>query len=464
MYGILIIGGDPQESEAVEERLRQRCQYATRLARSAKDGLAMHLEGGADLVLVVLPLPDGLGRDLLVRLRAQDPRGIVVVCGRDDQIQGAPDALEAGAFDYLSSPSDDPDRLLTVMGVSLGARRSDAQLRFLRRKDANGSSWQTIVGDCPQMRKISATVRQICHRTLRGSGPTILICGETGTGKGLIAKAIHYNSSRRSGAFVDINCAAVPPSLIEVELFGHARGAYTDARTDRPGLLETADGGTLFLDEIGALQLELQAKLLNALEEKITRRIGDNKGKPISIQTIAATHEDLEAMVQGNRFRLDLYHRLNVVRIDLPPLRERGEDRVLLVQTFVAAMCQRYGLPVKRLSAEARRAIEAYPWPGNVRELQNQIERIVMLEESEVIEPWHFTLPGSDVMQIQHGPQGLAISLPERSCPLEQLEREVIRQALDKHQGNVSHTARYLGITRHTLIYRIKKHALEAKV
>ncbi len=458
---ILLIGPEAV-CEPIAARLRER-PYQVRIALSSFEALWFHKEEGADLVIILLPVQDCTAPDLVRRLKAQDPRVIFVICGRDEQTAGAPDALDLGAFDYVSNPLNDLPRLLSIVGVGLGARWSDAQLRFLRAKDATGSDWQTIVSASPQMRRALITVRQICHRTMKGPPPTILVTGETGTGKGLVAKMIHYNSCRRSGAFVDVNCAALPPTLIEAELFGFARGAFTDAKAAKPGLFETADRGTLFLDEVSSLPLELQGKLLTAIEEKTVRRIGTSAGVPVDVQIIAATHTDLDALVAEQSFRIDLFHRLNVLRIDLPPLRERGSDRVQLATTFIRELCQQYGLPAKELSEDARRAIEEYHWPGNVRELRNQIERIVMLEETDTIQARHFTFPraaGASVA-VAHADGGLVVQLPDETCPLEQLEREVIRQALERHGGNVSRTARYLQISRYTLMYRMKKHASE---
>jgi DNA-binding NtrC family response regulator len=457
MRRVLVIGGGA-EGEAVASCIGARGYEPVAAATSAL-GLRLHREEGSDLVLLLLPLPDAGGRACIGRLLRQDPRAIVIVSGRDDEIRGAPEALEHGAFDYLSHAHEAGDQLLAVIGVALGARKSDAQLRFLRRKDASDTRWETIVGECPAMRAVFATVRQICQRTASGVAPTVLIVGETGTGKGLIAKALHYNGSRRSNAFVDINCAAIAPSLIESELFGHTRGAFTDAKTDRAGLIETADGGTLFLDEVGALPLELQGKLLTVLEEKTVRRVGASQGIPVNVQVIAAQNE-LQSRVARGAFRPDLYHRLDVLRIALPPLRERGADCLLLGRTFVRSLCLAYGLPEKRLGESALRAIERHSWPGNVRELRNQIERIVTLEEGDEIRAEHFHLGGARVEIERPEERSLEVRLPEGGCPLALLEREVIRQALAMHGGNVSRTARYLAISRYTLIYRIKKHRL----
>ena len=458
MHNILVIGTDKQALNKIFETFR-RHGYLPKIATSAMEGLKLHREQGADVVLVMLPLKDNSGEEVLVRLKAQNPRGIIVVCGKDEKIDGASRALELGAFEYLQDPLRDVNELLSVVSIALGARRSDAQLRYLRRKDAEGADWQTILGRCPAMRRVFYIVRQICERTMSGDAPMVLLTGETGTGKGLLAKAIHYNSIRRSRAFVEINCAALPPALVEAELFGHTRGAFTDARFSRMGLFETADGGTLFLDEIGALPLELQSKALTAIEEKIIRRLGSSIEMRIEIQVIAATNRDLTEMVESGQLRADLYHRLNVLTVELPPLRERGEDKIGLAEEFVRATCREYGMPEKQFSEAARKTIMEYVWPGNVRELKNLIKRTVLLEDGVIIEPRHFHLKSilSNV-KVSNDDGDITVSLPESGCPLDTVEREIIRQSLDRHQGNVSKTARYLGISRRTLIYRLKKH------
>lgn len=460
MYNILLIGAELPAVTNIGVHLQKR-GYLQRTCSSADEGLRIHREDGADIVLVLLPLKDRSGAHLLTKLKTQDPRAIIVVCGKDEEVKGAPEALELGAFEYLPDPFQDINELLSIIGVGVGARKNDAELRYLRKKDAAMADWRTIVGQSPAMRQVFAVVRQICHRTTHHAAPAILITGETGTGKGLLAKAIHYNSVRRSGAFVEINCAALPHSLIEAELFGHTKGAFTDAGSSRAGLFETAEGGTLFLDEVGAIPPELQTKLLTAIEDKRIRRLGSSDEILVDVQVIAATNRDLLKMVEIETFRDDLYHRLSVLTVVLPPLRDRGEDAVLLAQEFIRLTCREYGLPIKQLSLPACQAIQKYSWPGNVRELRNCIERIILLSEGDIIKDTDFQFsPGQPKVEIAVQGGDISIQLPEHSCPLEALEREVIRQALEKNHGNVSHTARYLDISRRTLIYRLAKYRL----
>jgi two-component system, NtrC family, response regulator AtoC len=274
-----------------------------------------------------------------------------------------------------------------------------------------------------------------------------------------LAKCIHYSGGRRTRPFVEVNCAAIPPTLLESELFGHERGAFTDAHAARAGLFETADRGTLFLDEISSTPAAVQAKLLTALEEKRIRRIGGRQPMQVDVQIIAATHTDLKEAVRLGTFRADLYHRLNVVTVRMPSLRDRGEDRISLAESFVARTCKEYGLPTRTLSADARRYLLEYPWPGNVRELKNQIERIVLLYNDSEIDIDQF-----DVRRSSLPPAipttGFHLSLPDEGVSLDDIEREAIRVALDRCSGNVSQAARFLRVTRQTVIYRMKKYGL----
>jgi two-component system response regulator AtoC len=320
-----------------------------------------------------------------------------------------------------------------------------------------------LLGESESLRRVVAILLQVCRRTSRGAAATILLNGETGSGKGFAAKCIHQNGVRRNHPLVEVNCCALPPTLMEAELFGHERGAFTDAKHARPGLFEAASGGTLFLDEIDAVPLDLQAKLLTAIDEKRVRRIGSRQTVPIDVQIIAATHEDLEASARRGQFRYDLFHRLNVVAVTMPALRDRGDDATLLAESFIRTLCADYGMPPRTLTESAKDWIRRYSWPGNVRELRNRIERIILLENDDELRAEHFgdaAKAGSGAFRIGRDGLGLKIELPPDGVPLEELERAVIRQALDQCGGNVSRTARFLSVSRQTLIYRMKKHEL----
>ncbi len=458
---ILLVAGDRGGAETLASLIAAR-GHTVSLAMSPADLGAALAREGADLVLLTLPVAGAGAAQIAAAVRSHDPRIALVVTGRDQDVASASDAARLGAHEYLDDPLEDPGALAYALGLVVGARRSDAQLGYLRQKDAARVERLAMIGHSPAMRKVLLTIRQICQRTAGGGTPTILITGETGTGKGLLAKSVHYGSRRRGRGFVEVNCAAIPPTLLEAELFGYERGAFTDARIARAGLFETADGGTLFLDEVGSLSLYIQAKLLTAIEDKTLRRLGARQPVRVDVQVIAATHRDLGAMVRLGQFRRDLYHRLHVLTVELPPLRDRGADRLLLAQEFIASMCRDYGIPERRLSDSAMRAIERYAWPGNVRELRNQIERVILLEDDEVIRPehFHFAADAGEVEVARDEGDGLRVRLPDGGVALEQLERAVLRQALERCQGNVSSAARFLSISRQTLMYRMRKHGL----
>ncbi len=435
--------------------------YECHVADSAAAATEVLLSHRPAVLVLVLPFADAGAKELIQGFQQFDPAATLIVTGTDAEICSAADAFDLGADEYLEQVT--PEALLAALGTTLGARQGDAQLRYLREKAAPRLGWGGLVSGSPAMQSVVAMLRQICRRTSNGGAPTMLLNGETGTGKGFFAKCIHYNGARRNRAFVEVNCAALPPALMEAELFGNERGAFTDAKTSRMGLFEAASSGTLFLDEIGAVPLDLQAKLLTAIEEKQVRRIGGRQSTKIDVQIIAATHENIEARAKAGQFRSDLFHRLNVVAVNLPPLRERAGDAVLLAESFVVAICSEYGMPVRRLTDSAREWIRRYSWPGNVRELRNRIERIVLLENDDELRAEHFgpaPVPVSGSVRISIPPAGLRVALPSEGVPLEELERAVIREALVQCEGNVSRAARFLHISRQTLIYRIKKHNL----
>ena len=439
----------------------ERRGFQLTLAPRAAEGLDAFRQSGADLVVLSLPIADAGAAAVLAELRALDPRIVVVATGGDADVAGPSDAVRLGIDELIDDIAGNLPKALSAIGILVGVRKEDEELRYMRRKAGAGAAgWEAFVGQSPAMQRVFATVQQLCRRTSSGQTPTILITGETGTGKGLLARCIHYNSVRRNQPFVEINCAAIPQTLIESELLGYERGAFTDARSSRTGLFETADGGTIFLDEIGSLPLDLQAKLLTVVEEKMVRRLGGRKATRIDVQVVSATHEALATMVARGTFRADLYHRLNVVSVEMPALRHRDHDAVLLAEAFIASFCREYGITARRLTEEARRLVTQYGWPGNVRELKNRIERIILLEDGEWIEARHFEIAPSTSTSLLHDGEW-SFSLPPNGIALDRIEREILRQALERFQWNVSRAARYLSISRQTLIYRMKKHKLQ---
>jgi DNA-binding NtrC family response regulator len=410
-----------------------------------------YLRDRTDLVLLDVATREGM--EALQLLQLEDPAAQVVALSSAPRVEEAVESMRQGALHYLELPLDQPRLRLLLEQVTLD-RRKHAQLRYLRARDARGAELGSLVGGCAGMRQVFDTILRLARRTVSAGAPTILLLGETGTGKGCIARAIHYNGRRRDGPFVEVNCAAIPDTLVEGELFGHEKGAFTDARMPRVGLMETAQGCTLFLDEIGCLPLTAQAKLLTFLEQKTVRRLGSSTDRQLDVQVVAASNRDLAAMAEQGQLRVDLLHRLQVVTISLPPLRERGSDRVELADHFLRQLAAEYGQPRKTLSEATIALIESHPWPGNVRELRNALERVVLLEDDAVVQPEHLQLRKRPVVA---EPLPFGLELPPGGVALEELERQVIEHALRICAGNVSGAARYLHISRQTLRYRIKR-------
>ena len=346
-------------------------------------------------------------------------------------------AVAAGAADYFALP-DDRDALREFAAAALARRRATLARADRARLEAETHAFREMVGESQALR---ATLERGA-RVLRHADATILITGETGTGKELLARALHYGGPRATAPFVELNCAAIPAQLLESELFGHERGAFTDAKTAKPGLFEAADGGTLLLDEINRLALELQAKLLRALEEKTTRRLGATTSRRINVRIIAATNADLPTEVRAGRFREDLFYRLNVVSLHLPALRERGDDVLLLAAAFIRKFSAQYGLPEPALTAEVRRTLLAHAWPGNVREVRNAIERALLLS------PPGGGLEIGELMPAAPLPPSGTLPFPAR---LHEIVRSAARAMLDATGGNRSEAARRLGISRSRL-------------
>jgi DNA-binding NtrC family response regulator len=361
----------------------------------------------------------------------------LLVAGASLSHRVAAQVLAAGASDYFALP-DDRDAMRGALRAALERRRAAHDRATLATLEGQAHAFREIVGTSPALR---ATLERAA-RTLAFADATVLITGETGTGKELLARALHYGGRRATAPFVELNCAALPATLLESELFGHERGAFTDAKTAKPGLFEVAQGGTLFLDEIDSLAVELQSKLLRALDQKEVRRLGATASRVIDVRIIAATNANLTRAVQARQFREDLFYRLNVVTLELPPLRARGDDVLLLAGHFVRRFSTQYGIPEPPLSAETRRALQTHPWPGNIRELRNVVERTLLLSP-----PGEFRLEGLTAMT---APASAASDLPFPTT-LAELQRAAAQAMLELTGGNRSEAARRLGVSRSRL-------------
>ena len=415
-------------------------------AEDGEAGLARLEREDVDLVITDLNMPrlDGLG--VLAEIAAKRPGLPVVVITAYGTVDSAVTAMRHGAIDYLQKPFDSA-RLRFTLERAL--RITDLLAENRRLRDDVEARWDFshILGRSPKMVEALRVAGQVAR-----ADSTVLVEGESGTGKELVARSIHYNSPRKKGPFVAVNCAALPDTLLEAELFGAEPGAYTGAVKRRRGRVELADGGTLFLDEIGDMPVPVQAKILRLIQEKTYTPLGGEKEAPADVRFVLATHRDLRALVSKGQFREDLFYRIAGLPVRLPPLRERGDDVLELADMFLVKTCQSMGRPPLTLTPTARAALKRHPFPGNVRELANVIERAVLLAEEDVIHAGDLGLP--DEAPGAPAPAG-AFLLPQEGLSLEALERDLIRQALERAGGNKSHAARLLGLTRATLRYRL---------
>jgi two-component system NtrC family response regulator len=445
---ILVIDDDESLRRVLEYNLAQE-GYAVLTAGSGEQGLELLKKEGADLVVTDVRMPGMDGLHVLEGVRKVDPNIQVIILTAFGTIEMAVEAMKAGAFHYISKPFNRDELKLTIK-KALQLKELERENVALRQELTERTGLDSIVAESPQMSQVLELVVRVAP-----TETTVLILGESGTGKELIARAIHGRSPRARGPFIAVNCAAIPENLLESELFGHVKGAFTGAIRDRVGKFEAAEGGTVFLDEIGEMRPDLQVKILRVLEERALERVGDNKLIRVDVRVLAATNKDLAKAIQTGEFREDLYYRLNVVPLAIPPLRERRQDIRPLAQLFL----KRLGAsPRLTIAPEAFRALETYEWPGNVRELENALERAMIFHREDVITP--ADLPDAIRAPKAREATGLSVSLPEAGLSLEGVEKELILRALEKHDWNQSRAARYLGITRHTLLYRIEKHSI----
>jgi two-component system response regulator AtoC len=451
MRRILVVD-DEENLRLVLRTLLRRAGYEVETASTGEEALERVESFGPDVVLTDVRMPKMSGLDLLAALKAKASSAVVIVMSAYGSIDLALEAMKAGAYDYVQKPFK-PDEILLVLRKAEERETLRRENQKLREAIRTEHKFDEILAKSAPMMELFRTIGKIAdYKT------TVLIVGESGVGKELVARAIHRRGNRQHGPFVAINCGAIPENLLESELFGHKKGAFTDATADRRGLFEEATGGTLFLDEIGELPLSLQVKLLRVLQEETIRRLGDVKDIKIDVRIIAATHRDLQAEVKAGRFREDLFYRLNVLPIPLPPLRERKEDIPLLIDHFIARNNVRLGTQIRGLDAEARKALIDYGWPGNVRELENTIERAMVLADADLL---HIQdLPervreARDPVAMQLASGELSIKKTSRI-----IEEVLIRRALQKTKGNRTRAAEILEISHRALLYKLKDYKI----
>lgn len=445
---ILIVEDEEKLRRVLELQLRS-AGFEVDLAGSAEEGLK--LAERASLVLTDLRLPGMDGLELISRIRAQNSHTPIVVMTAFGTVETAVEAMKKGAADFLLKPFS-LDHLMTVLNKALEVRALQDENRKLKEELGRRYDFANIVGHSPAMQEIFATIQRVAP-----TRATVLLAGESGTGKDLIARAIHHHSPRRDRPFVKINCSALPENLMESELFGFEKGAFTGAIAAKPGKFEQADTGTVFLDEIGDVPASVQVKLLRVLQEREFERLGSNKTRHIDVRVVAATNQDLRAALEQGTFREDLYYRLNVVPINLPPLRERREDIPFLAEHFVRKLGPAVGSPVETITEEAIQRLQSYHWPGNVRELENVIERSLVLCPGTKLDAADIRL---DIAP-RARPQSGELVLPE-GMTLDEFEQTIIRETLRRAEGNKSLAARMLGLTRNALRYRLSQMGLES--
>jgi two-component system response regulator AtoC len=451
---VLIVDDERTLARAVKAFLGE-AGYEAEVAGDGEKALDLLQSLRPDVVFADVRLPGMSGIDLLRRIREFDPAIPVIIMTAYGTIEGAVEAVKLGAFDYMKKPVD-----LEELKLLADRARENAMLKqelsYYRRRAADEVPLSGVLGQSPPLVALMGQVRQVAALD---ETPPVLITGETGTGKGLVARTLHQLSRRSGKPFIEVNCTALPASLIEAELFGYERGAFTDAKESKLGLFEAAEGGFIFLDEVGDLELALQGKLLRAIEERTVRRVGGIRDRRIDVRILAATNRNLERQVETNQFRGDLYFRLAVILLHLPPLRERGEDVLLLAQHFLQRCSTKYGKAARRIDGPARDALLAYSWPGNVRELSHVMERAVLWSQDQTLTVGDLSLPTAQ-------PAAPATESPvaEPSLPgsdLSQWERTLIERAMREEGGNQTRAAQRLGITRDTLRYRLKKFGLQ---
>jgi two-component system, NtrC family, response regulator AtoC len=456
-----------EDEKILAESMRiflERHGYATAIAHSGEEGVRLATEVSPDVAVMDLRLPGIDGLEALKQIRETAPGTEVIMVTAHGSVSSAVEAMRRGAFHYLSKPVD-LEELRVVIDKAQANVRVGRELTYLRGRGRAEGGVCHIVGDSSQIHAVRKQIEQIAALALpeAGGGPTVLIQGETGTGKELVARALHYESPRAAGPFVEINCTALPTTLLEAELFGYERGAYTDAKAAKAGLFEAAEGGTLFLDEIGHMDMTLQVKLLKAIEDKSIRRVGALRPKSIDVRIVAATNRDLESAIAEGEFRQDLYFRIKVLTIELPPLRAREGDVLLLARHFLEHFAQRYGRRARTVGPEAETLLQRYQWPGNVRELAHVMERATVMDSGTPVRPDELGISGGrpTVPVVVKADRLVEVDFSAGGIVLEDVERQLIIGALRASDWNRGRAADLLAISRDTLRYRMEKFQLQ---
>jgi two-component system, NtrC family, response regulator AtoC len=447
---ILVVDDERLVRWSVAQRLRAD---GMEIVEADSVSQALQQTGVFDAAILDYRLPDGDGIAVMKALLQVDPDLPVIMLTANKDVDTIVEAIKAGASDYVTKPFEIDDVELRL-SRALDATRGRRELRRIKADLARPFTPDSIIGTSEPMQRIKALVRRVSD----SPSSTVLITGESGTGKDLLAKVIHYSSSRAAHPFLNITCSALPETLLESELFGHERGAFTDARQQKRGLFEQGDRGTVFLDEVAETLPTFQAKLLRFLEEKSFRRLGGTADISVDVRVIAATNQDLGKTIREGKFREDLYYRLNVLRIEMPPLRARGRDIILLTQHYMRQFSREFRRPAQELSRAAEDALLAYRWPGNVRELRNLIERAVLLAESDTLQPADF----ETVHTMREAAASTGdITIPEGGLDIEEVERRLVMMALERTRGNQTRAAALLGLHRDQIRYRIEKFGLK---
>ncbi len=459
---ILVVDDEMIVCESVKRILEEE-GYEVETALSGKEAFEKMKANPFDLVITDLKMPGIDGMEVLKTFRKEYPDSIIIMITGFSTVETAVGAMKLGAFDYIPKPFT-PDEVSIVVNKAIEKKNLMEENIYLRQELQEKYGFHNIVGKSKRMQEIYRIIAKVA-----ATDSTVLIYGQSGTGKELIARAIHFNSPRGEKQFVPVDCAVLSENLLESELFGHVRGSFTGAVTTKPGLFEVADGGTVFLDEVGNISLSIQAKLLRVLQEREFTPVGGTKAKKVDIRLIAATNKDLEKMIKEETFREDLYYRLNIVPIYLPPLRERQEDIPILAVHFLKKYAEEMGKTIKGFTPEAMEKLIRYPWPGNVRELENVIERTVVMIDDEMVRVEHLILPGQQEKEILENQVPMTsdelkeIKKQVREKAVEEIERAFVLNALERHQWNVTRAAEEVGMLRPNFQALMRKYNLRVR-